>query len=380
LQPKKSYQEIVKMTNRYQGWNYIRIALIVSIALGLSVTAGGADTRQEIQFPDIPGYCTLKCDLHMHTVFSDGLVWPTVRVDEAWREGLDCISITDHIEYTPHKEDLPKNLNRPYEIARARAEEKNILLIHGAEITRDPDNLGHFNTIFLQDVNPLDKEDLKTVFQAAAEQKVFLFWNHPGWPDGKAEWGPVQTELYEKGWMHGIEICNGDEYYPEAHQWALEKNLTMLANSDIHQPSLDSIYTSENHRTITLVFARERSLEGIRESLDQRRTVVWYKNMLIGRADLLGALLAECLIVSEPYKKTDKACWYSVKNVSHIDIVMKNAGGAGPDRIIFPAGGTINLKISYPSGAKEFTIKYEVQNFLIAPDKGLIFEKIFPVN
>jgi hypothetical protein len=59
---------------------------------------------------------------------------------------------------------------------------------------------------------------------------------------------------------------------------------------------------------------------------------------------------------------------------------MENAGGAGPDRIMFPAGRTMNLKISYPSGAKEFTIKYEVQNFQIAPDKGLIFEKTFPVN
>lgn len=47
--------------------------------------------RNEIRIPDLKGYRTLKCDFHIHTVFSDGTVWPTVRVEEAYREGLDAI-------------------------------------------------------------------------------------------------------------------------------------------------------------------------------------------------------------------------------------------------------------------------------------------------
>lgn len=78
--------------------------------------AAAQEIRHEIQFPDPPGYQTLKCDLHMHTVFSDGNVWPTIRIDEAWRQGLDVISITDHIEYQPHQDDIPTNHNRPYEL------------------------------------------------------------------------------------------------------------------------------------------------------------------------------------------------------------------------------------------------------------------------
>ena len=27
---------------------------------------------RKIEFPDIPGYKTLKCDFHLHSVFSDG--------------------------------------------------------------------------------------------------------------------------------------------------------------------------------------------------------------------------------------------------------------------------------------------------------------------
>lgn len=49
--------------------------------------SGQAQRRNEIQVPDLDGYTTLKCDFHMHSVFSDGLVWPTVRVDEAY--GMD---------------------------------------------------------------------------------------------------------------------------------------------------------------------------------------------------------------------------------------------------------------------------------------------------
>lgn len=54
-----------------------------------------------IEFPDIPGYMTLKCDFHIQTVFSDGSVWPNLRIHEVVRDGLDAISITDHLEYQP---------------------------------------------------------------------------------------------------------------------------------------------------------------------------------------------------------------------------------------------------------------------------------------
>ncbi len=114
-----------------------------------------AQVRHEIRIPDIGGYQTLKCDFHTHTVFSDGLVWPTVRVDEAYREGLDVLSLTDHIEYRPHSKDINAHHGRSWEIAKGTAELNGILLIRGSEITRSMAP-GHFNAIFLSDCNPLD--------------------------------------------------------------------------------------------------------------------------------------------------------------------------------------------------------------------------------
>src|SRR5512133_792216 len=75
----------------------------INLFLGLLIAGVSfAQERPVINIPNILGYKTVKCDFHMHSVFSDGQVWPTVRIDEAWRDGLDAISITDHIEYRPN--------------------------------------------------------------------------------------------------------------------------------------------------------------------------------------------------------------------------------------------------------------------------------------
>ena len=144
----------------------LRIVLsAVIVSLLISSLAFCAD-RWKAGFPDILGYKTLKCDLHMHTVFSDGLVWPTARIDEAVREGLDVIAITDHIEYLPHKNDIPTNHNRSYEIAAGPAKKRGVLLIKGAEITRETPP-GHFNTLFLNDIAMLDVKEFLDAVEAA---------------------------------------------------------------------------------------------------------------------------------------------------------------------------------------------------------------------
>ena len=336
--------------------------LFASLALG--------QTRREIHFPDVLGYKTLKCDFHMHTVFSDGLVWPTVRVDEAWRLGLDAIAITDHIEYQPHKKDVPTNLNRSYEIARGYAREKNILLIHAAEITRDTPP-GHFNAIFLKDANPLDTKELTDATKAAKDQGGFVFWNHPGWKPEHKGWFDIHTTLYENKWLDGIEVANGQSYYPEALQWCLEKNLTMMGDSDIHQPDLALETTPENHRTMTLVFARERSLDGVKEALVEGRTAVWLANQLIGRREYLDALFDGSVEVGKSFRLSRGTIGVELQNHSDIDMDMERAGKQGPATLLLPANATILLKTRVAEDAGQVELSYVVRNFKIAPDEGL---------
>jgi 3',5'-nucleoside bisphosphate phosphatase len=58
------------------------------IVLVMHYNATAQVKKDSIRLPDIPGYITLKCDFHMHTVFSDGHVWPSFRVNEAERESV----------------------------------------------------------------------------------------------------------------------------------------------------------------------------------------------------------------------------------------------------------------------------------------------------
>ncbi|MCK5465803.1 MAG: histidinol-phosphatase, partial [Bacteroidales bacterium] len=200
--------------------------LLAILVCHLNVNAQPS-TRRVIHIPDIPGYHTLKCDFHMHTVFSDGNVWPSVRVAEAWQEGLDAIAITDHIENHPHKDDLPVQFGRAYEIAKPHADNMGLLLIRSAEITRKMPP-GHFNCLFLEDVAALDQEDFWASMQAAVDQGAYIFWNHPGWrqKDEIPIWYDEHDSIYDLGWMHGMEIVNESSYYPLAYQWCLEKGIT----------------------------------------------------------------------------------------------------------------------------------------------------------
>ena len=102
-------------------------------------------SERMIVFPDIEGGSTLVSDLHMHSVFSDGHVWPRTRVEEALRDGLDAIAITEHLEWQPHLADVPHlDRNRAHAIAEAAAAGQDLMVIKGSEITRDWP-VGHIN-------------------------------------------------------------------------------------------------------------------------------------------------------------------------------------------------------------------------------------------
>ena len=144
--------------------------LFAILFISLAGVVGASNRyRKAVRIPDIPGYKTLKCDFHIHTVFSDGSVWPDIRSEEAWREGLNAIAITDHIEYQPHQEDLPTNHDRSFEIAKPHGDRLHILVIKGSEITKSMPP-GHLNAIFLEDVAAVEREDWRDAVKAAIDQ------------------------------------------------------------------------------------------------------------------------------------------------------------------------------------------------------------------
>ena len=166
-----------------------RKKLIISLLIILICSPTfSQNNKRKIDFPNIKGYYTLSTDFHQHTVFSDGSVWPTIRVQESFRDGLDAISLTEHLEYQPYSEDIPNpDRNRSYQVAKKYADninsslnkEEKLLIVNGQEITRKMPP-GHLNAIFVENANLLlNKEDSIQGIIEANNQGAFVFWNHP---------------------------------------------------------------------------------------------------------------------------------------------------------------------------------------------------------
>lgn len=360
------------------------VAIVLNFLLAFSAYSQ-LESRIEIKIPTVPGYMLLKCDFHIHTVFSDGLVWPTIRPQEAWLEGLDVIALSDHIEYLPFKDDIKITYQRPYEIALPVAEALKVALIRGAEITRS-EPPGHLNAIFLKDINPLNTPEYRDALKAAFDQGAFIFWNHPGWkqPNNKSVWYDTQEEFLKKGWLHGIEVVNGNTYDPIAHQWCIEKNLTLLGNSDVHNPiGMDYELQNRKHRPMTLVLAENNSIESIKSALFARRTVIYLENKLIGEAKYLKPIFENSIQIKYPEIeiKGKNRNVIQIQNNSDLDYELVPNGQpeeVNIEKVVLFAGKTSLLHLRGVSdtitGEKNIRLPFIVQNLWVAPEKGLPVE------
>jgi 3',5'-nucleoside bisphosphate phosphatase len=327
----------------------------------------------------------LRADLHLHSVFSDGEVWPTVHVREAWRDGLDVIALSEHREYRPHARDLRGGSRRAYELARPLADRLGLVLVPAVEITRPvpgetspwPVGSAHFNALFVTDEEPLAHPDLATALRTAQSQGAFVFWNHPSFMGRPAEWYPHVSQLFDAGLFAGIEVVNGDEFSPEAFGWALGRRLTVLACSDAHLPM--PAHLRSLRRPVTVLFARSRDEAGVRDALVERRTLAWLDHDLWGEERWLRALWDGALRVRSPRPaQPGRELVLEVENPTAIDFHV--APGTGPAWLTLgdlraTHQGTVlwrgRLAPDAPAGPQEVRLGVHVRNLHPGPGQGL---------
>lgn len=350
------------------------LALLFSIAL--VAQEHSHKSMGALTYPNVPGYKTLKTDLHQHTIFSDGNVWPTIRVMEALRDNLDVISLTEHLEYQPHSQDIPHlDRNRSYELALAEAKEHDLLVINGSEITRSAP-AGHSNAVFITDANALVQKDSVSQFATAKKQGAFVFWNHPAWypqsPTGNPVLSDFQKDRIKNGELHGIEVINMGDYAEESLALALENNLTIMGTSDVHD-LIDWDYKEKGHaRPITLVFAKEKTEASLKEALFAGRTVAVFNDLLVGKVENLSPLLEACVEVqSASYIKKTKILEVTLKNVSISDLLFANEMEytfySSSPVFTIPAKGTKTLRIKTLEKLSSLTLKLKALGAYIAP-------------
>jgi 3',5'-nucleoside bisphosphate phosphatase len=346
--------------------------LVISLFF-ISICTGAFGQRKIVHLPDLPGYVTLKCDFHLHTVFSDGDIWPTVRIDEALRDGLDAISITDHIEYTPKKEYIPVDLNAAWKITEGYARERNLILVHGTEITRKMPP-GHFNALFIKDANLIERDSVWDSFEAAIKQGAFIQWNHPGWksqqPDGIPRMYDIHKRLLKNGWIHGIEFFNDNEYYPLVLEMCKQYNISVMGNSDAHGV-ISEIYGKDTNRPMTLVFAKDKNHDSLKEAMFAGRTMVYFRDILAGKEEFARPFFYQCISVGKPYYENERSVFIEVTNKSDVPFYLINGTAPAPVTITLAANAVIRIVI--PKSVKA-PLLYDVRNILIGENSVLRIE------
>ena len=307
--------------------------------------------RTEILIPQVCGYNVYKSDLHTHSVYSDGQVTPQYRIREAWLDGLDLIAVTEHIEYRPNEEifydylkeytnkeykpgtkglDKGKSmvdLNYAVKESQKEAVKYGILIIPGTEITRSGNEVGHFNALFTTDNNLIYDKDPVQAIRNAKAQGALVMHNHPGWTRKNIAMTETEEKVYGEGMIDGVEVMNGAEFYPGIIDRVREGKMFIAANTDIHASTAAEYNVLGETRPMTLILAKDRSLESIRESLEAGRTIAYGFGHLCGSEELLLDLFKASVTLGPVDGKK-----VSLTNMTSIPYIIKKENG-NPVRI-----------------------------------------------
>lgn len=315
--------------------------------------------RVEMVLPQVRGFNIYKADLHNHTIFSDGSVTPEFRIQEAWHDGLDVIAVTEHVEYRPYegkmmnfltgyvpKDIKPANsnvirseatdagilsdLNYPVKLYQAAAKAYGITVIPGAEITREPTTIGHYNALFTKDNNTIYAKDPMQSIRNAKAQGAIIMQNHPGWRRTTLDMMEFEEKVYAANLIDGIEIVNSDEFYPRAITRALKNKFFMASNTDIHGSTAeDYVLGGDGTRNMTFIFAQENTLEALREALEARRTLAYSHGTLAGEESLLVDLFKASVATKVIQKAANGSKTVQLTNNSSIKYTLR-FGNANP--------------------------------------------------
>lgn len=368
---------------------------------------GATNARTAIILPEIKGFKCYKADFHIHTTYSDGSVNPAGRVAEAWYDGLDIIAITDHLEshsgvrrffkvtapYNKNKKPrayvppgstkMPKSGKDPglkidFNAIHKEAESANrskgygLLLVKGCEMARNNEKLGHYNALFVDDLNSIYNFDLKEAFKNVKKQGGLIVHNHPGNVEKyETNW---HTDVYNSGLIDGIEVANGFRYYPQMVNRCVDRKLFMLGNTDAHALTAHNYNNKGYYRTMTLVLAKELTTEAVKEALLKRRTIAYSGGELIGEEKWLTEFLnaaVDCRLVSKKSGKKGDSHTYTLTNNSSITLHLRRG------KTIYALEPFKTTTVSYSPNAKTGKIgkpKFTVNNMWMTDYKHPVIE------
>lgn len=245
---------------------WLRSLAIVVVAAAIAV--GTSIGRVHYQPPIKSGeYVILAGDFHVHAAPGDGSLTPWALRDEAARQGLDVIAVTNHNQF------LAANLVRSL-----AADADQPIVLQGEEVT-NPDY--HLIAVGIEHVIPsnLSVPDAVAAIHAAGGVAIAAHPTSafPGYDDaalavvdGTEVAHPERRDIYRRQYI---------EIFARARQ--LHPQVAPIGSSDVHNALALG-------RCRTFVFAHERSAQGVLEAIRAGRTVaVDERGRLFGDASLV---------------------------------------------------------------------------------------------
>lgn len=345
-------------------------------------------SRVNIVLPQVNGSNIYKADLHIHTFYSDGHVSPEFRVIEAWNDGLDVLAITEHIEYRSLERDMMEfmkgyvkegaeainwsivstpaddrgiqtDLDMSVRLAQKEAEKYGLTIIPGAEISRAPETTGHFNVLFTTDNDAIYHPDPIESMKNAKAQGALLIHNHPGWKRPSLDMIEFEKKLYPMGLLDGIEVMNQLDFYPRAIERAKEYGLFMTSNTDMHTSTYEYYRLNGALRNMTLIFAKDKSLESLKEALKAHRTLSYSFGTIAGEEQLLIDFFKASVCYEQLSVDANGVRTYQFRNNTSFSYILS----FGADPIVLEPFSVVRRTVE---DGKE--IKFEVLNMWCAQD------------
>lgn len=336
------------------------VATLIGFAPDVAAQRKVADTRSmyntayrrtEIILPQVNGMNCYKADFHNHTIYSDGGLTPRQRVREAWYDGMDVLAITDHLEgnsfakimlrvLAPYNKDgkpsewtnakqagrVITDHNAAFDEAAEEAQNYPLTLVKGTEIGLEPEK-GHFNALFIKDVNAIyDTDEIKR-FENAHKQGGIVIHNHPTYRRKTSDKNEWQEKVYKDGHIDGVEVANGIQFYPRMIRRCVEEKLAMVGGTDSHG-SLDAYYNGTPFRTHTIIFAKDRSEKSLKKALLKGQTLVYVGGHIVGSEYWLKEFFnasIECQVVRTNEKKGNRT--FQLTNHTSIPYTLRRGKG-----------------------------------------------------
>jgi hypothetical protein len=182
----------------------------------------------------------------------------------------------------------------------------------------------------------------------------------------------IHTRLIKNGWLHGVEFFNSSEYYPIVLEMCKQHSLALMGNSDSHGViSEQYIKPAYTNRPMTLVLAKERSFDALKQALFAGRTLVWFRDILAGKEEYAKPFFYQCIFVGKPFYQNDRSLFFEVINNSDIPFYLINGPENAPKSITLAANSVTRIILNKKATAP---LVYDVKNILTGEKEVLKIE------